>query len=60
MSKPSNAEPRRPSKGDLPTKTCPVCERPFSWREKWERDWEQVRYCSEACRRASKRTAPAE
>ncbi|UTA52025.1 DUF2256 domain-containing protein [Deinococcus radiodurans] len=24
---------------------------PFSWRKKWERDWDNVRYCSERCRR---------
>ena len=39
-------------KPDLPTKRCPVCQRPFVWRKKWERCWDQVRYCSEKCRRA--------
>ncbi|MGB1967135.1 MAG: DUF2256 domain-containing protein [Litorivicinaceae bacterium] len=38
-------------KGDLPVKTCPVCARPFSWRKKWERDWDSVVYCGERCRR---------
>jgi len=38
-------------KADLPTKICPVCKRPFAWRKKWARAWEQVRYCSEACRK---------
>lgn len=38
-------------KQHLPTKTCLACQRPFSWRKKWERDWDQVRYCSERCRR---------
>ncbi|MFH5802426.1 DUF2256 domain-containing protein [Alienimonas sp. DA493] len=47
--------PRSPAPRDLPTKICPVCGRPFRWRKKWERDWENVRYCSEACRRAGKR-----
>lgn len=23
----------------------------MTWRKKWARDWEQVRYCSDACRR---------
>ncbi|OQX36550.1 MAG: DUF2256 domain-containing protein [Oceanospirillales bacterium LUC14_002_19_P2] len=32
-------------------KTCAVCQRPFTWRKKWTRCWEQVRYCSERCRR---------
>jgi hypothetical protein len=39
------------TKRDLPVKTCPVCQRPFVWRKKWERCWEEVRYCSEKCRR---------
>ncbi|WP_201584812.1 DUF2256 domain-containing protein [Psychrobacter sp. HII-4] len=38
-------------KANLPQKTCPVCQRPFTWRKKWEKDWEQVIYCSERCRR---------
>ncbi|MGL3608908.1 DUF2256 domain-containing protein [Rhizobium sp. G187] len=41
-------------KGDLPTKTCPTCTRPFAWRKKWERDWANVIYCSERCRREAK------
>lgn len=39
------------TKRNLPTKQCPACNRPFSWRKKWARDWENVRYCSERCRR---------
>ncbi|TVP74011.1 MAG: DUF2256 and DUF3253 domain-containing protein [Nitriliruptor sp.] len=30
---------------------CASCGRAFAWRKAWARDWEQVRYCSEACRR---------
>ncbi len=32
-------------------KTCASCGRRIEWRKKWERDWDQVRYCSQACRR---------
>lgn len=39
-------------KSDLPSKTCAACARPFIWRKKWERDWENVRYCSDRCRAA--------
>ena len=42
-------------KSDLPTKVCPVCNRPFAWRKKWERDWDNVIYCSDACRVTGKR-----
>ena len=34
----------------LPTKVCLICKRPFSWRKKWERDWENVKYCSKKCK----------
>ncbi|MAP94763.1 MAG: hypothetical protein CMK07_07415 [Ponticaulis sp.] len=44
-------------KGHLPTKTCAVCGRPFTWRRKWSAVWEDVKYCSERCRRARK-TSP--
>lgn len=47
------------SKSDLPQKICPVCGRPFAWRKKWARDWEQVRFCSDRCRREAHRKAPA-
>ncbi|WP_369993680.1 DUF2256 domain-containing protein [Winogradskyella sp.] len=38
-------------KQHLPSKICPVCERSFTWRKKWEKDWENIKYCSEKCRR---------
>ncbi|MBU9699925.1 DUF2256 domain-containing protein [Rhodobacteraceae bacterium HSP-20] len=37
-------------KGDLPVKTCACCGRPFVWRKKWEKVWDEVRYCSDRCR----------
>ncbi len=33
------------------TKSCVVCGRLIEWRKKWERDWDSVRYCSDACRK---------
>ncbi|MFC6196875.1 DUF2256 domain-containing protein [Ponticaulis profundi] len=41
---------RQKQKSDLPRKICPVCERPFVWRKKWEKDWDHVKFCSKACR----------
>ncbi|MBO9348480.1 DUF2256 domain-containing protein [Chloroflexus sp. MS-CIW-1] len=41
-------------KGQLPTKICVVCHRPFEWRKKWATCWQEIRYCSERCRRARK------
>ncbi len=39
----------------LPTKICPVCERPFSWRKRWRLTWDRVIYCSERCQRSKRR-----
>ncbi|MDY0205322.1 MAG: DUF2256 domain-containing protein [Pseudomonas sp.] len=36
-------------KAHLPEKICPVCQRSFTWRKKWEKDWPQVKYCSKRC-----------
>lgn len=47
-------------KGDLPTKDCLACGRPFAWRKKWERVWDEVRYCSDACRAARPRAGGVE
>ena len=33
-------------------KVCASCGRVFEWRKKWERDWDNVRYCSKSCRAA--------
>jgi hypothetical protein len=47
---------KKPKKENLPTKMCPVCQRPFTWRKKWERDWENVKYCSKRCKSLSKKS----
>ena len=38
-----------PSEGAA-EKTCASCGRRIEWRKKWEKDWDDVRYCSDACR----------
>ncbi|MBB3780291.1 hypothetical protein FHY12_003933 [Xanthomonas arboricola] len=45
-------------KHELPEKPCMHCGRPFRWRKKWERVWDQVKYCSDRCRGESKLTRP--
>jgi len=42
------------SKSHLPSKVCVVCLRPFTWRKKWEKNWQDVKYCSKRCRGDSK------
>ena len=43
-----------------PTKPCAACGRTITWRRKWERDWDQVRWCSQACRRAGRTSTDEE
>jgi hypothetical protein len=50
--------PRQRQKSDFPTKICPVCGLSFTWRKKWESCWDEVKYCSDRCRRR-KSIAPA-
>ncbi|XKE46337.1 DUF2256 domain-containing protein [Halomonas organivorans] len=42
-------------KADLPSKPCRTCGRPFRWRRKWSRCWDEVHHCSERCRRQARR-----
>ncbi len=39
------------NKSYLPSKPCTVCGREMTWRKAWAKNWEEVKYCSEACRR---------
>ena len=32
-------------------KVCERCGRTMQWRAKWARDWNEVKYCSDACRK---------
>jgi hypothetical protein len=45
--------PDRKPKPDRPTprkeKLCKTCKRPFHWTEQNSRDWDILKYCSEAC-----------
>jgi len=45
------------AKQHLPSKVCVVCQRPFTWRKKWERNWDEVTTCSKSCN--AKRKAQA-
>jgi hypothetical protein len=38
--------PKGIKKTNLPTKICARCGKPFSWRKKWEKVWNEVKYCS--------------
>jgi hypothetical protein len=36
-------------KPHLPVKICVVCGRPFEWRKKWSRCWNEISTCSDRC-----------
>ena len=36
---------------DFADKVCVRCGRTMKWRAKWAKNWEQVKYCSDQCRR---------
>ncbi|MGL4973789.1 MAG: DUF2256 domain-containing protein [Bosea sp. (in: a-proteobacteria)] len=46
--------PKMIRKGDLPSKPCAQCGRPFDWRKKWAKVWDEVRFCSDRCRGEAK------
>jgi hypothetical protein len=48
------------NKSYLPSKPCQRCGRPMTWRKSWAANWEQVRYCSERCRRGGAAGARSE
>ncbi|WP_353480927.1 DUF2256 domain-containing protein [Haliscomenobacter sp.] len=45
---------KKTKKADLPQKICLVCNRPFTWRKKWEKVWTEVKYCSKRCKLSPK------
>ena len=47
------------NKQALPSKPCVACGRAMTWRKRWERNWNEVKYCSDACRKSRPETRPA-
>ncbi len=45
------ASGRRNDTDDRESKVCRSCGRVMSWRKAWAKNWDEVRYCSQACRR---------
>jgi hypothetical protein len=50
------ADMRGVAKFNLPTKICATCGKPFTWRKKWEKVWDDVKYCSDKCRGLKRNT----
>ena len=38
------------NKSALPSKPCVACGRDMTWRKSWAKNWDEVKYCSDACR----------
>ena len=38
------------NKAFLPSKSCAVCKKEMVWRKSWAKNWDAVKYCSDACR----------
>ncbi|MBU3539937.1 DUF2256 domain-containing protein [Polynucleobacter sp. UB-Tiil-W10] len=38
------------NKSFLPSKICVVCKKEMTWRKSWAKNWESIKYCSDACR----------
>lgn len=38
--------------GTVATKTCAACGRTIEWRRRWASSWDDVKWCSDSCRRA--------
>lgn len=48
---PSQQNTFKGNKSALPSKPCQACGRPMTWRKAWARNWDEVKYCSDRCRR---------
>ncbi|MEO8073786.1 MAG: DUF2256 domain-containing protein [Acidobacteriota bacterium] len=51
MSKAKLGDQNKYTKSNLPVKVCKTCSKPMLWRKRWKKVWEQVKYCSEKCRK---------
>jgi hypothetical protein len=40
------------NKQNLPSKSCQVCGREMTWRKSWAKNWQEVKHCSDACRKS--------
>ncbi len=42
--------------GDRTPKTCASCGRVMTWRKQWAKNWNEVKFCSDACRKRKVRS----
>ncbi|MEB0140771.1 MULTISPECIES: DUF2256 domain-containing protein [unclassified Undibacterium] len=51
MKKADSHSEHRGNKSSLPSKPCVSCGLTMTWRRSWAKNWAEVKYCSQACRR---------
>ena len=49
-----NKKEKKYTKSNLPSKICEHCGRPMEWRKAWAKNWDEVKYCSDKCRKLKK------
>ncbi|MDO9049914.1 MAG: DUF2256 domain-containing protein [Methylotenera sp.] len=42
------------NKSNLPSKICAQCGLSMTWRKSWTKNWDEIKYCSDKCRKTSK------
>jgi hypothetical protein len=55
MPVPGKQQSFKGNKSYLPSKPCTVCGKEMTWRKSWAKNWDDVKYCSDACRKAAPR-----
>jgi hypothetical protein len=53
-------EKKKFTKKNLPTKICAACGKSMAWRKRWEKVWDEVKFCSERCRKNKENLAADE
>ena len=48
------------NKASLPSKPCVACGRAMVWRKRWAKNWDAVKFCSDACRQRGAAKGPAD
>lgn len=48
---PDRKPKREMESGERAPKNCAACGRTMEWRKAWAKNWDEVKYCSDACRK---------
>ena len=54
---PDRKPKREEEHGAQASKTCAACGRRMEWRKSWARNWDEVKFCSDSCRKHKGGTA---